>query len=87
MYTTLKSLQIFCLFNYSIIYLFIHLNCLFIPQSVIMRLKTGLQLGNEKTIAAGFNKWRDYTRNYARFRFTTLQSFFHQVQHFFNLLT
>lgn len=44
-----------------------------------MRLKTGLQVGNQKTLSAGFGRWKDYTRNYTQFRAHMLEKYFAQV--------
>lgn len=64
-----------CVYQFNLLPFFEY----FAVQSVIIRLKTGLQVGNQKTLIAGFIKWRDYTRSYAQFREATLEKHFAQV--------
>lgn len=54
---------------------------LLLLQSVIVRLRTGLQAGAEKNVAAAFALWRSATTHYTVYRRTTLTSYFAQVQH------
>lgn len=54
---------------------------------MIIRLKTGLQVGNQKTLIAGFIKWRDYTRSYAQYRETMLEKYFEQVKFRIGMVT
>jgi hypothetical protein len=48
-------------------------------QSVIIRLKTGIQAGVQKTLASAFTFWRSEVENYRDFRQTTLTYSFHKV--------
>ena len=54
---------------------------LLLLQSVIVRLRTGLQAGAEKNVAAAFALWRSATTHYTVYRRTTLTSYFTQVQY------
>ena len=53
---------------------------------MIIRLKTGLQVGNQNSLSLGFAKWKEYTRNYTQYRRTMLEKYFEQVLLLFYLL-